>query len=307
MIDIRPEQPLDLAALADRREERAVAEDRRWPERIPAPRAVECRRHVLLYGHQRGLDGEHRRRGRRAVARANDGDERDALALSVAPRIEVDARTAPSRRCRVASSSPRLHAVSQTSRRAGRAWTAVAETRSSELISSGATRTVALAAPRSGRSALARSRSADSAGTVERDAAVRSARAGATPPRRGSQEADGVEVWTVTRADSSPALKTARYSRRASRSIRLTARRLCCATRTIEPPVDSAGCAPRSAPSTRRCSATGCGDDVEGRPGSDRRRRRPAPPSATRRPASGTCPGARPCRRRGPIIPTSSP
>ncbi len=128
----------------------------------------------------------------------------------------------------------------------------------------------------------------------------------ATLPRSGSHEADGVEVWTVTRAASSPALKTARYSRRASRSIRLTARRLCCATRTNDPPVDK-----RRMRITKRSERTKMlgdrmADDVERRAGPDRRR----PDPLLRLPLVdlvGNMSWRAALSPPRPIIPTSSP
>ena len=55
VVDVRPEETLDLAPLADRREQRAVAEDRRGAERVPPARLVERSRDVRLDRHQRSL------------------------------------------------------------------------------------------------------------------------------------------------------------------------------------------------------------------------------------------------------------
>ena len=55
VIDVRPEEPLDLAARADRREQRAVAEDRSRPERVPPSGRVERSRDVGLHRHERSL------------------------------------------------------------------------------------------------------------------------------------------------------------------------------------------------------------------------------------------------------------
>ncbi len=48
VVDVRPEDPLDLAALADRDEDRAVADDRRGAECEPAAGPVERSRDVGL-------------------------------------------------------------------------------------------------------------------------------------------------------------------------------------------------------------------------------------------------------------------
>ena len=55
VIDVRPEEALDLAPLADRHEKRPVAEDRRGPEGVPAPGAVERSRDVGQDRHYRNL------------------------------------------------------------------------------------------------------------------------------------------------------------------------------------------------------------------------------------------------------------
>ena len=55
VVDVRPEDPLDLAALADRDEDRAVAGDRRRAECEPAAAPVERSRDVGRGRHQRGV------------------------------------------------------------------------------------------------------------------------------------------------------------------------------------------------------------------------------------------------------------
>ena len=55
VVHVWPEETLDLAPLADRREERAVAENRGRTEREPAPGVVQRARDVGMDGHQRGL------------------------------------------------------------------------------------------------------------------------------------------------------------------------------------------------------------------------------------------------------------
>ena len=77
-------------------------------------------------------------------------------------------------------------------------------------------------------------------------------------PSSTDQEDEGVAVCTVTVAGSSDALNAATYSRRPARSIRLTTSVPSRDTRTNDAPVESAGCASRSAPSARRCAETGC-------------------------------------------------
>ena len=91
VIDVRPEEPLDLAPLADRREERAVAEDRRRPERVPPARLVERSRDVGLRPPSAQPHRDHRGGGDRAVARSRDRDERDRLTAPVVARIDEDA------------------------------------------------------------------------------------------------------------------------------------------------------------------------------------------------------------------------
>ena len=53
VVDVRPEQTLDLASRADGGEQRAVAEDRGGAERVPPPGFVECGRDVGLGRHER--------------------------------------------------------------------------------------------------------------------------------------------------------------------------------------------------------------------------------------------------------------
>ena len=58
VVDVRPEDPLDLAALADRDEDRAVADDRGGTECEPAAGSVERSRDVGRGRHQRGTGRE---------------------------------------------------------------------------------------------------------------------------------------------------------------------------------------------------------------------------------------------------------
>ena len=76
VVDVRPEQPLDLAALADGREQGSVAEDRRRPERVAPSRSVERPRDVGLDAHERSLRVTTAGPRDRAVARPRDRDER---------------------------------------------------------------------------------------------------------------------------------------------------------------------------------------------------------------------------------------
>ena len=101
-------------------------------------------------------------------------------------------------------------------------------------------------------------------------------------------------------------VECARYSRRASRSILLTTSVPSRATRTNDAPVESAGCASRSAPSARRCCETGCATRSNEEPvptGADPTR------SSVRH--SATLVGKRSCRAAlsppRPTMPTSSP
>ena len=104
VIDVRPEEPLDLTPLAESREQRAVAEDRRGTERVPPPGLVERSRDVGLDRHQRSLTvttGEVETEP--SLARATATNETAARAGSRADRRRR--HTALRRRCRRASTS----------------------------------------------------------------------------------------------------------------------------------------------------------------------------------------------------------
>ena len=70
-----------------------------------------------------------------------------------------------------------------------------------------------------------------------------------TADRRKADVAEGVAVAIVTFPAAVPELIATTYSRRAARSMRLTTNRRLVARRGIVAPVESAGCASRSAPS----------------------------------------------------------
>ena len=164
-----------------------------------------------------------------------------------------------------------------------------------------ATRSTGRAGRRAGNAASARRSRLESGGIVSVSEPV------AVPvPRSVVHVVRGVEVATVTRAWLVPLLNAATYSRRAAASKRLTTRTLPCASRTAVPPVESAGCAARSAASARSRCATGwfgwSNDDPP-----------PIGPEPIRSCVrhSSTCVGNRSCRAcwspPRPTSPTSSP
>ena len=229
--------------------------------------------------------------------------KRDALAVPEAARVDEDARTGAVVGADAASRSPPRSrrtanvTVERVERRRRR------RTRRSELgrrVGLDASVAARGAALREVASARTKS-SAESGGTVSVTrpfaALVDGGRAG---PRSGCHEVElGVAVWHGHPRGASDGVErrdvlAARGAVDAAHDEqRPRARR----GRTIAP-VESAGCASRSAPSARRCSATGWPTTSNDEPvpiGGEPTR---APPSATRRPSSGTCPAARPCRRR---------
>ena len=145
-------------------------------------------------------------------------------------------------------------------------------------------------------------------GTVSASAPLASLVAGRRAEQRRPRRRRASPSAPTRAPPTSPALKAATYSRRAAASIRLDREH---------------AAASRAGRSSRRSRAPGCcvaqrGEraqvardrDVGRRRTTSRCRsaaRRRAPRSASRRPASGTCPAAPPCRRRVPAIPTSSP
>ena len=104
VVDVRPEEPLDLSPPADRDEEGAVAEDRRRAERVAPSGVVERGRDVGLDRHQRSLVAitGTSRPSRRSLAR-RPRTRRPARAGSHAGRRRR--RRALRRRCRRASTS----------------------------------------------------------------------------------------------------------------------------------------------------------------------------------------------------------
>src|SRR5918996_1456610 len=259
VIDVRPEEALDLAPRADGHEQRAVAQDRRGPEREAPARDVERVAEVLAGSHQR----------RTSVVTTGERETAPSLERTAATketsRPRGNRRGSTKTRYGEPSSAPKGAHVFAPGRRTANVTLAGSRPASEAVRTrrfvnrSVPIRSVALAAPRRGSSASASSSTASSASIpmLTRPAASLSTNF-TSLPLHCVQRDEGVAVANPTDCCSSEALKTTRYSRLVARSKRLTASTPSLAKRTTVGPVASAGKRSRSAASERMLAATLC-------------------------------------------------